>query len=124
MASITIVSGPNTGDYYPLGKRTMVIGRDEGCPVQVTDDRVSRRHVQIRFDETKSRYIALDMKSANGTFINGRQLMTEIELEDNDEIVVGESKIAFTLQDFKDRESALSHYKERGHRIQATVKQQ
>ena len=28
MASIIVVSGPNEGDYYPLGRRTMVIGRD------------------------------------------------------------------------------------------------
>jgi len=125
MPSITIVSGPNTGDYYPLGKRTMVVGRDEGCPVQVTDDRVSRRNVQIRFDESKNppQYILLDMKSANGTFINGRQLTGEIELVDNDEIMVGESKIVFSVQDFKDRESALSHYKERGQRVQPTLKQ-
>jgi DNA segregation ATPase FtsK/SpoIIIE, S-DNA-T family len=123
MASITIVSGPNTGDYYPLGKRTMVVGRDEGCPVQVTDERVSRRHVQIRFDEAKGHHILLDMKSANGTLINGRQLTGEIELVDNDEIVVGESKIVFTLQDFKDRETALSNYKQRGQRGQPTIQQ-
>ncbi len=123
MASITIVSGPNTGDFYPLGKRTLVVGRDEGCPVQVTDDRVSRRHVHISFDESKGRYIALDMKSANGTFINGRQLTGEIELVDNDEIMVGESKIVFTVQDFKDRESALNNYKQRGQRGQPTIKQ-
>lgn len=123
MASITIVSGPKTGDYYPLGKRTMVVGRDEACPVQITDDRVSRRHLQIRFDEGKSQYIALDMKSANGTWVNGRQLTGEIALMDNDEITLGESKLAFTLKDFPDRESALNHYKERGQRIQPTIQQ-
>lgn len=123
MASITIVSGPKTGDYYPLGKRTMVIGRDEACPVQITDDRVSRRHLQIRFDESKSQYIALDMKSANGTWVNGRQLTGEIALVDNDEITLGESKLVFTLKDFPDRQSAMNHYKERGQRIQPTIQQ-
>lgn len=123
MASITIVSGPKTGDYYPLGKRTMVIGRDEACPVQITDDRVSRRHLQIRFDEPRSQYIALDMKSANGTWINGRQLTGEIALVDNDEITIGDSKLVFTVKDFPDRESALNHYKERGQRIQPTIQQ-
>ena len=46
MASITVVSGESTGDYYPLAKRTMVIGRDEAVPIQVKDDRVSRKHLQ------------------------------------------------------------------------------
>ena len=29
MASILVVSGPSQGDYYLLGKQTMVIGRDD-----------------------------------------------------------------------------------------------
>ena len=41
MPSITIVSGPNDGDYYPLGRRVMV----------VVDDLVSRKHAQIRWAE-------------------------------------------------------------------------
>ena len=123
MASITIVTGPKTGDHYPLGKRTLVAGRDEGCPIQITDDRVSRKHLQIRYDEAKSQYIALDMKSANGTWVNGRQLTGEIALVDNDEITIGSSKLVFTLKDFPDRTSALNHYKERGQRGQPTIQQ-
>jgi S-DNA-T family DNA segregation ATPase FtsK/SpoIIIE len=123
MPSITVVSGPNTGDYYPLGKRTMVVGRDQACPIQVTDDRVSRRHVQIRFDEAKGVYVVLDMKSANGTLINGRQLISEVELVDNDELVAGETKLVFSAMEFPDRESALNHYKARGQRSQPTLKQ-
>jgi len=29
MASIIVMSGKNKGDYYPLGRRTTVIGRAE-----------------------------------------------------------------------------------------------
>ena len=123
MASITIVAGPKTGDYYPLGKRTIVIGRDESCPVQITDERVSRKHLQVRFEEGKGQYVLLDMKSANGTWVNGRQLTGEIALVDNDEITLGSSKIVFTLKDFPDRESALNHYKERGQKGQPTIQQ-
>ena len=122
MASLLVVSGPNEGDYYPIGKRTLVIGRDEACPVQLTDERTSRKHLQIRC-ESDGRYILLDMKSANGTWINGRQIEAEIELADNDEIGVGESKIVFTQQDFPDRESAFTHYKQRGQRGQPTIEQ-
>lgn len=121
MASIIVVSGPNTGDYYPLGQRTLVIGRDEGCPVQITDDRASRKHFQIRFDPATSRHVGLDMKSANGTWINGRKIETDIVLEDNDEITVGSSKIVFTTKDFTDRESAMTHYKRRGERGRPTI---
>lgn len=47
MASLTVTSGPHEGDYYPLGRRTLVIGRDEGCPAQIVDDQVSRKHAQV-----------------------------------------------------------------------------
>jgi len=123
MPSLTVVAGPNTGDYYPLGKRTMVIGRDESAPVQIVDARASRRHVQIRFDEARNSHIATDMKSANGTLVNGRTLFGEIALVDGDELTIGESKIAYSVQEFADKESALSHFKERGQRAKPTLQQ-
>jgi pSer/pThr/pTyr-binding forkhead associated (FHA) protein len=123
MPSLTIVSGPNSGDYYPLAKRTMVVGRDEACPVQIVDSRASRKHVQIRFDDTKNTHVALDMKSANGTLLNGRMLVTEVALVDGDEITVGESKIVYCVQEFPDKESALNHYKQRGQRGTPTIQQ-
>ncbi|MFN0134255.1 MAG: FHA domain-containing protein [Phycisphaerales bacterium] len=121
MASITIVRGQNEGDYYPLGKRTMVIGRQEGCPIQVVDDRVSRRHVQIRYDEHDGSYHLLDMKSANGTFLNGRKVETDIALRDNDEIEIGGAKLIFSNTDFPDRSSALAHFKKQGERSRPTI---
>jgi pSer/pThr/pTyr-binding forkhead associated (FHA) protein len=123
MPSIIVVSGPNEGDYYPLGTRTMVVGRDEGCPIQITDERASRKHFQIRFDPATKKYSGLDMKSANGTWINGRKVESDVALEDNDEITVGTSKLVFTIQEFPDRESALNHWKQRGQRSRPTIEQ-
>ena len=120
MASLIVVSGPNEGNYYPLGKRTIVVGRDEGCPIQITDDRVSRKHLQIRVGAGDG-HVALDMNSANGTRINGRQVTTEIELADNDEIEIGTSKLVYASADFPDRESAFNHWKQRGHRGRPTI---
>ena len=53
MASIIVVTGSNKGDYYPLGHRTTVIGRDEALPIQILDPKVSRKHMQIRYDADK-----------------------------------------------------------------------
>jgi len=123
MPSLTIICGPNEGDYYPLGKRTMVIGRDEGCPVQIVDPKASRKHVQIRFDEAAFQHVALDMKSSNGTRLNGRDLTTETPLADNDEILIGSSRLVYSFREFPDKESALSHFKKRGQRTQPTIQQ-
>jgi len=123
MPSIIVISGPNEGDYYPLGKRTMVVGRDEGCAIQILDDLVSRKHVQVRFDESAGHYLALDMKSANGAFVNGRRLSAEVGLQDGDILELGKSRLMYTDENFADRESAMNHYKKRGERARGTLVQ-
>ncbi len=121
MASIIIMSGPKKGDYYPLGQRTNVIGRDEALLIQILDEHVSRKHMQIHFDKDKGQYLALDMKSKHGVFINGRRINTETALADNDQIYIGQTDLLFTEKDFEDRESALSHFKKVGERFRPTV---
>ena len=120
MASLIITSGKNKDDYYPLGKRTTVIGRDEALLVQILDDHVSRKHLQIRFDKEKERYYALDMKSKHGVFINGHKIEQEVILKDGDNICIGETNILFLKKDFPDKEGALAHYKKVGERRRST----
>jgi len=121
MASIIIMSGPQKGNYYPLGHRTNVIGRDEALLIQILDEHVSRKHMQIRFDKDNQRYYALDMKSKYGVFINGNKIDNETALSDGDQILIGQTTLLFTVEDFTDRESALSHFKKVGERIHPTV---
>lgn len=85
----------------------MVVGRDEACPVQIVDSRASRKHVQIRFDETKNTHVAPDMKSANG----GRCSMGGCSWPrwapvTGTRSTVGESKIVYCVQEFPDKENA------------------
>ncbi len=120
MASIIITSGEQKGDYYPLGHRTNVIGRDEALLIQVLDDMVPRKHMQIRFDKETGRYYALDMKSKHGVFINGRRISQQTVLAEADQILIGQTTLLFTDHDFDSRESALSHFKKVGERMRPT----
>lgn len=121
MASLIIASGKREGDYYPLGRRTNVIGRDEGLLIQVLDNMVSRKHLQIRFDEATGRYYAFDMKSRNGVYVNNQKIEGETVLTDGDVILVGLTSLLFAKKDFKDKDSALLHYKKVGERMRVTV---
>jgi pSer/pThr/pTyr-binding forkhead associated (FHA) protein len=121
MASIMVISGPQIGDYFPLGQRTNVLGRAEANPIQILGERVSRKHLQIHFDPDKQRYFALDMKSKHGVLINGTRIKPESPLSDGDQIRIGDTNLLFTTQDFPDRESALSHFKKVGERIRTTL---
>lgn len=121
MASIFVKSGDAKEDYYPLGQRTNVVGRDEALPIQILDKHVSRKHMHIRFDKNDGRYYLLDMKSKHGVFVNDRKISSEVVLNDGDHIRIGETDLLFTTLDFKDRENALSHFKKFGERINTTL---
>jgi pSer/pThr/pTyr-binding forkhead associated (FHA) protein len=121
MASIIVITGNQKGDYYPLGQRTNVIGRDEAVPIQILDKHVSRKHMQIHFDKDKEQYYALNMKSKHGVLINGIKIDKETALNDGDYITIGKTSLLFTLKDFEDRESALSHFKKVGERKHLTI---
>ncbi len=120
MASIIVTSGNQTGEFLPLGRRTSVIGRGENLPLQILDDLVSRKHLRVRFDETTTRFYAEDLGSKHGTFINRHKLAAETVLSEGDEILIGNTNLLFTQQDFNDRESALEHYKKYGERSRPT----
>ena len=120
MASIVVISGEQEGEFLPLGRRISVIGRAENLPLQLLDELVSRKHLRIRFDETTGRYDAEDMDSRHGVFINHNRISQPTPLTDGDEILLGQTRLLFTTEDFEDRESALSHYKKTGERSRQT----
>ena len=120
MASLIVISGERSGEFLPLGKRITVVGRAESLPLQILDDLVSRRHLRIRFDKDADKYYAEDMGSKHGTFINLRKIMQESVLVEGDEILIGQTKLLFTNNDFDTRESALMHWKKVGEKSRTT----
>ena len=120
MASLIVTSGQQKGNFYPLGRRTTVVGRAEALPIQILDDLISRKHLQIRFEEATGKYYAFDMNSTHGVFVNGRKISDEKALVDGDAIVIGQTMLMFTEEDFDDTESALQHYKKVGERMRPT----
>lgn len=55
-----------------------VIGRSPECQLKVASNQISRRHCQIVIRDT---IVAIkDLGSANGTFVNGRQVPPEVEI--------------------------------------------
>jgi pSer/pThr/pTyr-binding forkhead associated (FHA) protein len=123
MASLIVSNGPQKDNYYPLGYRTNVIGRNESLMIQILDERISRKHMQITYDEEKDEYHAIDMRSKHGVYINGNKIKDETRLVDGDFITIGTTTLWFTVKDFPDRESALLHYKKVGERSRPTYVQ-
>lgn len=123
MPAIIVCSGAQQGLFIPLSKKSVVIGRDEGLPLQVEDARCSRKHAQIRFEAADSSYRLTDLKSTNGTFIAGRRLSPdeEVALKDNEEFAIGDTKLLFTNEIPTDKANALAIYKKVGERHRSTL---
>jgi len=123
MASLIVTSGPGVDSYYPLGRRTTVVGRDEGVPFQVLDPHASRKHFQILFKPETGLYYILDMRSRHGTLVNGERVSWDHEkpLCNHDVITAGGTTILFTTKDFPDRQSALAYRKQAGQREEQTL---
>ncbi len=120
MASITVRSVDGEEKYYPLGKATVVIGRAEQVKVQVIDDLVSTKHLHIRFVASEGAYYAMDLKSKNGTRINGVRVINDLRLEDGDFIEIGASSITFHNREFPDKADAFKLHKKPGERDRTT----
>ncbi|MCK4830299.1 FHA domain-containing protein, partial [bacterium] len=112
MASLVVGSGGEK--IFRLEQDTVSIGRDSSNTLQLDDDKVSREHCRIdkmsallkpsprtyRKDERElqEKFWIQDLGSSNGTIVNGT-LIERKELEDGDEIKLGNTRILFTLKE-------------------------
>lgn len=67
--------------------REFVIGRSSESQLRIQSQKVSRRHAEVLW--RSGRPYLRDLKSENGTLVNGKQLRVEHPLAHGDEIVIG-----------------------------------
>ena len=80
------------GERHPVDKRVMVLGRAQDCDIRLADPNVSRRHAEVRQEETS--YWIVDLGSTNGMEVNGRRLR-QAKLEDGDRVTLGSTDVVF-----------------------------
>jgi pSer/pThr/pTyr-binding forkhead associated (FHA) protein len=76
-----------------LGAETVRIGRGRDCEISVLETKMSRHHAEIRFDGKG--FVASDLGSANGTFVNGRRIQGSCRLKHNDALRLGGVQFRF-----------------------------
>ncbi len=85
-ATLTVVSGPDTGRSFSLGP-DVTIGRGRQCEIPLDDPSVSRTHTRIFLDPNGVRWL-VDLGSRNGTFVDGFRVERH-QLRDGDRIQLG-----------------------------------
>jgi pSer/pThr/pTyr-binding forkhead associated (FHA) protein len=106
MATILVINGPNQGEWYTLGQRPMVFGRDESLLAEIADPCVSRQHLEIRYDDVQRAFFAIDLRSRNGLLVNGQRVSDWTRLHDDDLIQIGHTLLVFTTATFENADDA------------------
>ena len=78
-----------------FSKPQIVLGRDPGCDIPLTDDTVSTRHAQLAYHHNQ--WWLTDLASTNGTFINGAAVNMPTVITSGDEIRCGKVLLSVDL---------------------------
>ncbi len=76
MWSIRILSGPQSGQVFDLKTGKNIFGRSALCDFKVMSVGISKEHCEIHV--YKDKVIIVDLKSSNGTFVNGVKVQNSI----------------------------------------------
>jgi pSer/pThr/pTyr-binding forkhead associated (FHA) protein len=77
-----------------LGGNRVVVGRSREADIVLADPNVSRRHAELRRDE--SGWQVVDLGSTNGIKVNGRRV-DHAGLSPGDQITIGVTDLTFEL---------------------------
>lgn len=85
MAKLTVVNGTQKGEVIFVRGKLQVFGRIAG--IRLRDALASRSHMQIYYDGRN--FILEDLKSCNGTYLNGIPIHRSANLHHGDHIRAG-----------------------------------
>ncbi len=91
---LKLSAGPRAGEQIDLTKPEIILGRDPTADFVIESPGVSRRHA--RFFTRDQAYFVEDLKSSNGTFVNGERISAAVQLRNGDEIRLGQA-VALTF---------------------------
>jgi serine phosphatase RsbU (regulator of sigma subunit) len=95
MALLEHLNGDRIGERMELPEGRSVLGRHPECDIVLDQGAVSRQHAQISFVD--GRYVIEDLRSRNGTLVNGDLVQSPQALNDGDEVKICDHSLAFYL---------------------------
>ena len=92
--SLILLKKDGTKKVFPVRSKATILGRREDCDLCIPLHVISRRHCQLS-QELNSLKIR-DLKSSNGTYVNGTKVENETNAKAGDHIQIG--PLTFTVQ--------------------------
>ncbi len=94
--SLAVINGSDAGTVYRIEKPRITIGRS-GADLTINDTEASRVHAVI---EVRDSVIRLeDLKSTNGTLVDGEKIHTPVDLANQSEFQIGGTTIMLIVTD-------------------------
>jgi pSer/pThr/pTyr-binding forkhead associated (FHA) protein len=90
---LEVVSGPDAGKKKKFKGVRMVVGRTAGVDFLLSDQSVSRRHIELVHSDAGT--LLRDLGSGNGTKLNKEKITQDTMLKHGDEIQIGRTKLRF-----------------------------
>jgi predicted Zn finger-like uncharacterized protein len=94
--SLAIIDGPDAGSVYRIAKPRVTLGRS-GADFTLNDSECSRQHAAVEVHEMT--FTLHDLKSTNGTMVNGEKITEPVDLSDKSEFQVGTSTLMLIVTD-------------------------
>jgi len=102
MPEISVQTADGSRERFALAKPRVTIGRSRESDIFLPDQWLSRHHAEIQ--QRGDGYYLLDLKSKNGTLLNGEPLGQERRLRDGDIITLGEHLLTYSSEAAPDEE--------------------
>lgn len=83
-----------TETSFPLTRDTYTIGRHRNNDIVISDPKVSSFHARI--DRTSEGFNLVDLKSRNGSFVNGKRI-EQATLKTGDEVRMGTARLVYKI---------------------------
>src|SRR5437868_2461930 len=109
---LIVRTGSQSGKQLKIPAPNCLVGRSEECHLRPQIEAISRRHCMIVTTETE--VIVRDLKSRNGTFVNGEQVQGEAVLLSGDILRIGpiEFEVLLEQKAAKPKQAAVKDIKE------------
>src|ERR1700754_2493041 len=88
MFAIVITEKGGEQRRISFNKAEITIGRVQGNDIVLPKGNVSKRHSRIVLKDGK--FIIVDLKSTNGTYVNGRKITSPLVVKGSDKIYIGD----------------------------------
>src|SRR4051812_36956744 len=88
MFSITLAEKGGGSQQLSFDKQEVTIGRLSGNDIVLAKGNVSKYHSRIVLKDGK--FIIVDMKSTNGTFVNGKKIAAPQVIRPADKVYIGD----------------------------------